>query len=226
MALAAGGGHQPFVLKDCALIALATGKRAQNLRELRDQILTVDPGSLYHHFWAGLLRPRFDDPEFHNDFAAWARHGLHDGCLAERLGVVDPTEFTDLEALRQTLLDIVDERLDETAHVPWSKPDQQFHFLTSQIVIFDTRRRFDRPEDLARSWATLSVGSVFFHFIDARRRPPLGRDDFSAWLEEWGPETEALRARLAGVDPFFFTLAELRQELGRVAAAVKTRRGR
>ena len=29
---------EPFVIKDCALIAISTGKHAQNLRELRDRL--------------------------------------------------------------------------------------------------------------------------------------------------------------------------------------------
>ena len=33
----------PFVIKDCALIALATGKRVQNLKELRDHLEVVSP---------------------------------------------------------------------------------------------------------------------------------------------------------------------------------------
>ncbi|HSG26894.1 MAG TPA: DUF5752 family protein, partial [Candidatus Krumholzibacterium sp.] len=76
--------HMPFEIRDCALAAVATGLSAENLKELRSVIRDVDQGSLYYHFWGGLLRPRFDDPEFNNDFAAWARHALHDKVLAER----------------------------------------------------------------------------------------------------------------------------------------------
>src|SRR5687767_14391939 len=40
---------EPFVVKDCTLVAIATGRRAQNLRELRDQLQIVHPGSIYYH---------------------------------------------------------------------------------------------------------------------------------------------------------------------------------
>lgn len=65
-----------FELMDCALITLATGKRAMNLRELRDRISEVEESSLYYHFYENLLRPSFDDPKYRNDFALWARRGL------------------------------------------------------------------------------------------------------------------------------------------------------
>lgn len=53
----------PFAAKDCALIAVATGEYVQTLRELKEKLAAIPTGCIYHHFWGGLLRPRFDDPE-------------------------------------------------------------------------------------------------------------------------------------------------------------------
>lgn len=214
--VAAKSKIEPFAVKDCALAAIATGRRAQNLRELRDHLQAVPPGCIYYHFWGGLLRPRFDDPEYNNDFASWVRHALHDMRLAERLGVIDPAEFGDLEALRQELLDIIEQRLDETEFLAWAKRDQQFHFMRSQTVVFDTRKRVARPEELAAAIPSMSLGSIYYHFIDARHRAPQGVDDFRAWLERLGEEHAPLRDRLAGVDPYFASLRELRAQLAAV----------
>jgi hypothetical protein len=204
---------EAFAVKDCALIALATGRRAQNLRELRDHVRAVDEASLYYHFWGARLRPQFDDPEYNNDFAGWARHALHDWTLAERLAVVDPTETDGIEGLRQEVLEILEERLDEVEHVAWARSDQQFHFLTSQIVVFDTHARLTEPAELATALPRMTVGSVFYHTIDARRRHPGRAEDFSLWLAAWGPPYDELRRRLAEIDPFFSTLAQLREDL-------------
>jgi hypothetical protein len=207
---------QPFAVQDCALAAIATGKRAQNLRELRENLITIHPGSIYYHFWGGLLRPRFDDPEYHNDFAIWSRYALQDAVLAERLGIIDPTEFADLESLRQELVEVVEERLDGLELVPWSKPDKQFYFVRSQIVVFDTHRRIERPEELAQTVPLMSLGSIFLHFIDARRRTPERIDDFSAWIGSCFEGYGDLYASLAKLDPFFSGLSELRKELVKV----------
>ncbi len=209
---------EPFVVKDCVLAALATGRRAQNLRELRDHVQAVDTGSIYYHFWGGLLRPRFDDPEFNNDFASWVRHALHDVTLAERLGVIDPADFADLEVLRQELLDAIEERLDETEFLNWARRDQQFHFIRSQIVVFDTQKRVRRPTEFAALVPALSVGSIYYHFIDARRREPQGMDDFRAWLAHYDGRYADLAERLAALDPYFVTLSELRTQLARLFA--------
>jgi hypothetical protein len=207
--------HQPaaFAVKDCALAAIATGKRAQNLRELRDHLIGIHPGCIYYHFWGGLLRPHFEDPEYNNDFAAWARHALHDARLAERLGVIDPADYPLMEGLRQELIEIVEERLEESEYQTWAHPDQQFHFVRAQTVSFDTGRRLTRPAELATVVPQLSLGSIFYHFIDARRREPQGVDDFRAWLEQYGEGYDELRRRLAEVDPYFVNLTELRDEL-------------
>lgn len=210
------GTTAPFALKDCTLVAIAAGARAQNLREMRDVLQTVHPGCIYYHFWDVLLRPGFDEPEYNNDFAAWAFYGLHDVRLAERLAVINPAEFSDVGQLRRELIDAIEERLDESEFVPWARADHQFDFVRSQIVVFDTHRTISRPEELAEVMPTLSVSSVFYHFIDARRREPRGIDDFRAWLEVWGEEYASVSARLAEVDPYFSSLTELRRELAQI----------
>jgi hypothetical protein len=199
-----------FILKDCALITLATGIRAQTLKEFREGLQRVPAGSIYHHFWGRLLRPQFDEPEYNNDFSSWAFRGLHDKLLAERLSMIIPTDFDDLEGLRQEVLEEVEQRLDESELVFWASADEQFHFLQGQIVIFDTGQRFDRPMDLLPLLPELSTGSIFYHFIDARQRTSSRCDDFSAWVRTFGPPFEELGERLCDIDPYFSSLKEIR----------------
>lgn len=207
---------EPFAVKDCALIALATGRRAQNLKEFRNHLQAVESSSLYYHFWGGLLHAGFEEREYGNDFAEWVHCSLHDACLAERLAIVDPGDFTDLEAMRQELLDIVEERLDEIEMLPWVQRDRQFHFIRSQTVVFDTRRTVEHPSRLAASLASLSPSSIFYHFIDARQRLPGAEDDFRLWLNAWGERYRELQARLAAVDPYFLSLNELSGQVAEI----------
>ena len=53
--------EQEFHVMDCALVAIATGRRAHNLsyKELRRYLLTIHPGNLYQHYRGALPRPRF-----------------------------------------------------------------------------------------------------------------------------------------------------------------------
>ena len=208
----------PFAVKDCALIALATGWKAHNLSELYYRLQTVPEASVYYHYWGGLLLPRFEEREFNNDFAAWARHCLHDHILAERLAVVDPGAHQTLAGLRAETLEIIEQRLDELEGAPAAKPGQQFQFIMSRMVVFDTGMRIRTPEEMAGAIPSFSAGAVFYHFIDARRRAPLGTDDFSGWLSGFGPQAERLTADMAGLDPYFTTLTGLRQKIAAIFA--------
>ncbi len=206
---------QPFAVKDCSLLAIATGVRAENLKEMRDSLNTVHPGSIYHHFWGALMRLRFVEPEYNNDFAAWVNRALRDKTLAERLAVIDPTDF-DLESLRQHLIEIIEQRIDEIEWLAWAPPETAFHFIRSQLVIFDTHRIIATPEDFADAIPQMSLGSLFYHFIDARRRNESGEDDFRVWAGRFGDAYADVLSEIAVIDPYFNTLAELREKLAEI----------
>jgi len=205
-----------FAIKDCALIAIATGKKAQNLRELREHLRQIEPGSIYYHFWGGLLRPRFDDPEYHNDFASWIVHSLHNKVLAERLAVINPSAYESMEALRNELIETIEESLDETEFPIWAERDAQFEFIRYQIVIFDTKLSVNNPKNFVDIIPGLSLGSIFYHFIDARRRNPNSLDDFQNWLLNFGGEYGILCHMINGICPYFTPLKKLREELSEV----------
>jgi hypothetical protein len=205
-----------FAVKDCTLIAIATGKRAQTLRELRDRLETIHPGCIYYHFWGGLLHPRFADPEYQNDFASWAYHGLNDRRTAEKLGIIDPTLFSDEEALRRELIEVIEERLDESELIPWSKADEQFNFIRSRLVVFDTKIRIQEAVELQQVVRRLPASAVFYHFIDARRRTPGSQNDLSFWLLSFGDRYSAIIQDLNDIDPYFASLPELKAQISSV----------
>lgn len=211
--------HPAFLVKDCALVALATGHKARLLQELRDELRHIDIACIYHHFWGGMLQPRLFEREYNNDFAAWVQRAMHDPVLAERLAALSPGAFTDLESLRHEIVDLIDARLDEAEQLAWPAASRPFEFIRSQIVVFDTNRRLKHPAELVRLGDTFSPGSVFYHFIDARRRTTDRADDFSGWLATWGQEFMPLRERLASIDPYFSSLGELRGQLASVFSA-------
>lgn len=203
----------PFEVRDCTMTALATGLDARNLRELRDRLKRIPEGSLYYHFWGRLLRPVFEKREYNNDFANWAAYSLRDRALAERLALLDPADFEDLGRVREELVEIVEVRLSENPEVPWAAAHEAFHFIRGQLVVFDTHRRLERPEELRGLCADLSVGSVYYHFVDARNRSPEGLDDFQAWLRTWGDGHGGLCAELGKLDLSLATLSVLRDRL-------------
>lgn len=209
----AGADARPMKIMDCALTALATGEEAQNLRELRDRIQRVSAGSLYYHFWGRLLRPVFEGREYHNDFANWAGYSLRDLVLAERLAIVDPAEYDSIDDLREELIEVLEVRLAEEGRVPWARVSETFHFIRSELVVFATGVEVRHPHDLPAVFQTLSLSSIYYHFIDARHLSGDGTDDFQRWLTGFGPAWDPLRRKLSQIDIYFTPLPELRDTL-------------
>lgn len=204
---------EPFYVKDCTLLRIATGIHAQNLKELRDKLQTINPESIYFHYWGSKLRHVFVDPEYHNDFASWAYLSLHDITLAERLSVIDPSDSTDAEDLRTGLIEVVENRIYECETIPTSTYDEQFHFVRAQVVVFDTEYVIEKPEELPELIPQLSDGSVFYHFIDAARRTKNKSNDFSVWLSNIGNGYKDLSDRVSRVEQYFLNMREIREQL-------------
>lgn len=203
----------PFVVKDCAVTALATGADAWTLRELRDRLARIPDGSLYYHFQGRRLRPVFEAREFNNDLADWSAFSLRDRVLAERLALLDPADYEGIPDLREELIDLVEERIAELGRPGAVTAAEPFYFIEAQIVVFDTHRRIGTPAELGEHCGRLSRGSVYYHMVDARYRNPDGRDDFQLWLAGFGSGCEALAARISQIDVYFSTLVELRDRL-------------
>lgn len=214
----------PFTLCDCALVARTAGlPNVVNLRELRERLALCSQDCLFHHCSQTMVHPSFDYPEFRNDFAVWASRDLRDRVLAERLGVVNPYRFESLEGLRAHLLDVIDERLAESDHVPWAPRGREFFLMQSQVVVFDTGLQLRNIDDLAERLPQLTNTSLYYHAVDARRRTPEHSDDFSAWLAQAGDHHAPLLAALRREDCYFVTLDELR---GRLVALLHEERAR
>ena len=206
----------PFEVKDCALLTRMSGlPPAFNLRELRERIAACDDNVLFHHYCETTLRATFDNPDYRNDFAVWSKLYLGDRVLAERLGILDPYAFPSLGELRAATLEVIDERLGELTMIPWARPGDQFFFMEATTVMFSAGIRISHPSEFADAIRKMTNGSIYFHFLEARRRPPIGADDFTAWLlenEDGGRNRPYIEA-LGRIDFYFHSLADLREEL-------------
>lgn len=215
----------PFAVKDCALLVRMSGLLpAINLRELRERLAACSENVLYHHFCEPLLRHTFDNPDYRNDFAVWVKMYLSDRVLAERLGILDPFSMKSLEELRAVTLDILDERLSEVVAIPSAAPGDEFFFLEATTVVFDTGERIASPRELAGAIRRMTNGSIYYHFLEARRRAPVGRDDFTAWLMQEGKRNARIIRALDEIDFFFHSLRNLKEAL--IVAVSRTERKR
>ena len=104
--------------------------------------------------------------------------------------------------------------------IPWVRSGDEFLFLEATTVVFDTGERIRHPRELVPALRRMTNGSIYYHFLEALRRPPAGKDDFSAWLLEAGREYEPYLHSLGSIDYHFHSLALLRKELVRALTQI------
>ncbi len=198
-----------FVLFDCSLVRLATGRSCTNLRELLDTLRTAPLSVLEHHLLRCPLEDHFELYEFPNDLARWCWDALGERQLAEELALVNPY-VSGMKSLRTALVNSLEERLWALDRVPWCRPGFELHLLESRLISFDTGERFATLAALTEALPGLSRRSLFFHVHEAHARR--GVDDFSAWLERNDGAPELVQ-RIRAIDFYFLNLNQLRRQL-------------
>ena len=201
-----------FAVMDCSLVRCATGRVCGNLRELLEAVRSVPDAVLEHHMMHCALEDHFELHEFPNDLARWCWNVLGDNVLGEQLALVDPYRLRSTEALRATLVNVIEERLWGLDRVPWCRPGLELHLIESYLVAYDTGDRIHTPAELVESIERMSSRALFYHVHEARRRTGGESDDFSSWLERRGAEA-TLVAALRQIDFCFLNLSQLREAL-------------
>jgi hypothetical protein len=97
--------------------------------------------------------------------------------------------------------------------IPWAPAGEHFEFIQAMTVVFDTGVRLQTVTDLSGALDNVTRGSIYFHFVEARRRPPLGVDDFTAWFGGWSEKPDPLIRELSAIDIHMLTLQEIHQRL-------------
>jgi len=203
---------QTFQIKDCAILNIATAVRAQNLKELMDQLATIHPESIYYHFWANKLRPDFEKPEYNNDFATWAYKNLHNNKLAESLSLINPGMFSNIEELRSKLVEVIESTLQQDPSIVSSKESEQFQFTRADMILFNSEFSVSKPEELTQLIPILPLGSIYFHFIESKN----GSEDINTFVSNAGDIYSELSVQLSTLDPYFFTLTELQSRASKI----------
>jgi len=124
----------PFRFAGCVELRQTLDIHALDERELMHRLAEVPAASIFFHTFGYFLRHRPFTTAYGNDFARWAALEVGDRALAERLAVVDPFAFPDLEALREHLVTIVQDHLRGREAEGRVEFDRAFHFQRSHIV--------------------------------------------------------------------------------------------
>lgn len=203
---------KPFVFVACVELREILGLRAEDEKELADNLAQAPAGSIYYHTHGFFLRQRVLASTYTNDFAAWVVDEVRDPVLGEKLAMVDPLEFRDLEALREELVSVVDDHLSRQRGVPRIEGGQPFHFLQSHVVELPVGLSASTLSEFRDGLVQVDASSIYFHLFEARIRLAREENDFSHWLRrELGLADLADRVRR--VNPYVGSLERVRSRL-------------
>ncbi len=204
--------NQPFTFYSAAHIVELTGREAASLPELRDGIREVTGSSIFHHTFGALRDRPFAAQRYTSDFARWTAEVLQDWPVAERLAFMDPTEFPSIRALRERILQVIDDRLAEGPEVAHAPPGREFHFTQSISIIYPVGRQAQTLSELREGIRTAGARSLFFHLVEARLRIGRCTNDLSTWLGD-SLEAPVLAGRLDKLDLLVTSPEEIRQQV-------------
>lgn len=201
---------EPFEFRQCINILKSTGKKAKNLRELRDGITAVSEDCIFHHTYQYFLKGH--SLEYTNDFAHWAGESLEERALAEHLSNIDPYVFKSIVDLRSELLNVIDLYIEKFPEPRDAIPGDEFYFNETVTLIFPVGIRVKNLAEFLTAIKFVDPGSIYYHFYEARMRLGGGVDDFSRWIEDVFGKKE-LVVKIRTIDPFMHSLGGIKEHI-------------
>lgn len=200
---------QPFSFIGCVELRQALDFRAADERELLDRLEDIPAGSVFYHTHGYFLRHRPVTIAYGNDFAAWVAGQVRDQVLAERLAVVNPFEFNNLEMLREELVSVISDHLLHLSSVPRVEFGEPFYFQQSHIVEVDLGTPATTLAEFRAGLAEVDSSAIYFHMVEARARLGRRSGDFAEWarLSLGLPD---LADRIERIDAYMTSLERVR----------------
>ncbi len=206
--------NEPFRFYTKLHLTELTGLRAATLNQLLILIKEVPGSCIYHHTHRFLQQHEYLSPEPPNDFAYWVSEVLGEDRLGERLSSIDTIQFVAIRSLRDKLIATIDDYLknDPLSRLKFAREGEEFHFIKSVSFVFATNYIAYDLREFREALERITLDSLYFHIFDARLRLEHGFNDFSNWLKNSTGDRE-LAARLSRLDPYTYTLEELRKTI-------------
>jgi hypothetical protein len=197
-----------FEFKQCISVLKSTGRKAKTLKELRAAITLVSDSCIFHHTYQYFLKEHI--LEYTNDFAHWAGESLEERSLAEQLSSIDPYEFRKIDGLRAQLLYVIDDYLEKFPEPREVLPGDEFFFNETISLVFPIGIRAKNLAEFLMAIKFVDIGSIYYHFYEARTRTGVWIDDFSKWIEESMGKT-ILAEKIRTIDPFMHDIEGIKQ---------------
>ena len=203
---------KPFYFNTSEHLLRIGREKASTLSELLEALRHCPPESVFQHTFRTLQEHHFIRQGFSNDFAHWALSACNQPALGERLASVDVRQFTSIEDLREHLVQILEDYVQQNPDSAERTAHESFYFCAADIVVLPTPFVPDTLPGFVDGLKRVSVHSIHHHFIEARLRLKLMSNDFSQWLFEEMNLPDVARA-VNRIDIYTATMENVRQQI-------------
>src|SRR5512135_2582266 len=130
--------RSPFYFNSAAHLLRIGREQAHNLSDLLEGLRSVPDDEIFQHTFQTLQEHHFIREGFSNDFAHWAFAACNEVGLAERLASLDVREFTSLSLLRERIIKIVEDYIQQNPRAKDRTALESFYFCAADTVIIPT----------------------------------------------------------------------------------------
>jgi len=206
--------REPFNFHTRLNLQELTGIRACTIPQLLKHLKTVPGSCIYYHTHRFLQQHQYLSPEPPNDFAHWVSEALGEDQLSEQLSSIDTIQFPSIRELREKLIATIANYLEKnpSSATRSARSDEEFYFIKSVSFVIPTEYVANDLGEFVEILRKITINAIYFHIFEARLRLEKGTNDFSNWIETSLGDQELAR-QLARLDPYTYTLEELRKTI-------------
>ena len=201
-----------FQFSSSASLEKLTGRKARTLGELLEIVKSCPTTSIFYHTFSTFRKMREVQAPYSNDFAVWIAGHLREETLAEKLMVIDLSEYNTIESLRSRLVKLIEDYGCVNPEVLGKKADEPFYLYDVVRVVYLTDKFAYDLASFRQVLDSISIDSIYYHFIESRLHTKLETDDFSSWVEE-SLQNVDLAKKIRNIDINIYTLEELTDKI-------------
>lgn len=199
--------NKPFVFKSEFWIPQYTGIKVYSIKEFIEALKTVDKFSIFYHLYINIFNYHNLPTFYNNSFSYWLYKNGH-LLLAEKLSVIDPLEYCDLEELRNVLVQTLEENYNPTED---KSGQEAFYFIKAEREIIEGVDVANNLDEFLEGIKKSSINSVFYHLVTSRIENKTLINDYSAWLTNLGEVKKA--EKINKLDVYVMNLYEIKNKI-------------
>ena len=198
---------RPFIFKSELWIPQYTGIKVYSVREFIETLKTIDKFSIFYHMYINIFNYHNLPTFYTNSISFWFyKNGYL--LLAEKISIIDPLDYYDLDDLRIALVQILERNYDEDLDEKELTP---FYFIKAEREIIDCERIANTLDQFIEGIKKSSINSLFYHLITSRIENKTLVNDYSSWLLSIGEAKKA--EKINKLDLYIMNLYEVKKEI-------------